>query len=244
MPEREEKVKDLSKLVEQSVSTLQEVDRRLQMVRSDLATLIQRAAILQPGPLPPGSPPGSGPRPDPLRSAVPAPPTFAPGFGGPATAGGPVLHANPLFGGAGPPLGFGPISPLFGFNISEAAGRSLRELRTLPPSPRLPSIDLADEGNEFVVQVELPGVKKDDLDLIVAERSVTVTAVSRPELGDAEGTVLLNERGPIQYRRTIPLPSEAHTSQSTAALKDGVLTLRIAKKVPTEGPHRLDVAYG
>jgi HSP20 family molecular chaperone IbpA len=48
----------------------------------------------------------------------------------------------------------------------------------------------------------------------------------------------------VVYRRIIPLPTEVVTTQSSATFKDGILTLTVPKKVPSEGPRKLDVAYG
>ncbi|HEV8359192.1 MAG TPA: Hsp20/alpha crystallin family protein [Candidatus Thermoplasmatota archaeon] len=238
MPETpKDTAQDLSKLVEQSVSTLQEVDRRLQMVRDDLANLITRASTLQmQGQLPgqgihgifgAGAEPYGAPRAGGPTAPGGIPPTFGFGLG---TMGLPHVGAFPLPPAPGQgPMGGGPA-------------RSAKEMQTLPPLPRVPSVDLVDQGDEYLVQVELPGVKKDDLDILVSERTVTVTGQARPDVGD--GALLLNERGPVVYRRTLPFPTEVHTTQSKAAFKDGILTLRVPKKVPTEGPRRVDVAYG
>jgi HSP20 family protein len=109
--------------------------------------------------------------------------------------------------------------------------------------PRLPAVDLVDAGDSFVVQVELPGVKKDDLDILVSERHVQIRGEARPEVKE-RAQPLVRERGPVSYQRAIPLPTEVHTTEGKAVFKDGVLTLTIPKKQPTEGPKRVDVAYG
>ena len=45
--------------------------------------------------------------------------------------------------------------------------------------------------------------------------------------------MLYRERGTAQYARTVSLPAEVDQSTSTAKFENGVLTLTLAKKVPT-----------
>lgn len=249
--------KHLSKLVEESVSTLQEVDRRLQMVRADLASLISRAATLQA-------------QTSAVAGAAPFSGAFAlPSAGMPRPWGSLAPLAGPLGGGLQGALGSGPapgvgvvpglpatagalpgaygMGPAFGApagfgGLGGAGPRSTKEIQALPPVARVPCCDLVDRGEEYVVQIELPGVKKDDLDITVSDRLVQLNAQARPEVG--EGTMLLTERGPVVYRRTIPFPAEVASTKSQAKFKDGILTLTVPKKVPEEGPRRVDVAYG
>jgi HSP20 family molecular chaperone IbpA len=255
-----DQAQDISKLVDQSVNTLQEVDRRLQMVRNDLANLIARASQLQMQAIPgglqalPGVPSLGGVLGVEAigRQAQAFPPfgyglaatgamPFSPGLS-PATA---ASTAQP-FTGLPPGAGFqgqantAPTQQGFS-GAGSILGRSTKELQNAPPMPRVPSADLIDQGNEYVIQLEMPGVKKEDLDIMVSERTVTISGAVKPDVG--EGTLLLAERGPVIYRRMLPLPSEVHTTQSKAQFKDGILTLTVPKKVPTEGPRRIDVGY-
>lgn len=120
--------------------------------------------------------------------------------------------------------------------------RSTRDLRNSPPAQRSPTVDIIDEGSEFQVQLELPGVKKDDLDIMVTDRAIVIEASANPEMD--EGVVMVNERGPVSYRRAIHLPAQIDTKNCKAKLKDGVLTLDVPKKEPTEGARRVEIAYG
>lgn len=163
------------------------------------------------------------------------------GLGAPAFGGAGGLGGTGGTGVAGPSPSFAPSGPAF-VPSGRGALRFSRDLKTDPPTTRVPECNVVDQGKEYHVQIEVPGVKKDNLDILCFEQSIVVTAKAESELED--GTLLLNERGPVVYRRTIPLPSEIQTNVSKATLKDGVLTVRLAKRVPTEGPRRLDVAYG
>lgn len=222
---------DLSRLVEKSTAALQEMERRLQALQGQLADLLGRAT--------------QAPLPGPAAAAALAPEKEAARLPAAAIPGFAALHA---LGGAQSPFGVG--VPFFGPPFTSAAYvpgfneevRTAQELRTMPPVARLPSVSLVDEGEAFTVQVEMPGVRKEDLDLMVAERAITVSGASKVEIGD--GSLLLAERPPVLFRRSIALPVDVHTTESKAQLKDGVLTVRVRKKVPTEGPRRPDLAYG
>lgn len=248
MPERQERAaeapKDLSRLVEQSVTTLQEVDRRLQLVRSDLANLIARAGTMQPGLAGPPGGPGLSPPQAPLGygpgGGAGMMAAFPPGspFAGPAGAmmGSPGFGAHLLPPGQGPQRSGGAAA-----SGDETRKRPGRE--DLPALPRVPAVDLLDEGETFVVHVELPGVKKEDLELTVSDRMVQVHAETRPEVGDGS-VVLLGERAPVRYERIVPFPAEVATNKCKANFKDGILTLTVPRKQPGEGPRKVDVAYG
>ena len=120
--------------------------------------------------------------------------------------------------------------------------RTTRDLKDVPPQTRQPASDVVDDGNNFQIRLEMPGVKKEDMDIMVTDRAVLVTALARLDLED--GVVVVQERGPVVYRRTIQLPGEIKTSECQAKLKDGVLRLSIPKKNPTDSPRHLEIAYG
>lgn len=218
MTQRPGDAQDISKLVEQSVSALQDVDRRLQAVRSDLAALISRATQEMPHA---GLPMG-------LEGFAAGSPMPGQAFAGGAW-GAPLPAAAPF------PALPGPGAAVQRPRLADAAPAAA--------VPRMPAVDLADAGDAFVVQVELPGVKKDDLDILVSERQVQIRGEARPEVRE-RAQALLRERGPVTYQRAVPLPSEVQTTEGKAVFKDGVLTLTLPKKSPTDGPKRVDVAYG
>lgn len=146
-----------------------------------------------------------------------------------------------------PPLHAGPGAPAFGWGVPafHQSGEAVttRDFSAQPAVARQPGVNIVDAGEEYVVQVELPGTRKGGLEILGSERSVTVIAQGRPD-PETEGTVILGEVAPATYRRTIHLPTPCSTTASRASLRDGILTLSIPKKDPSEGMRRIDVAYG
>ncbi len=108
------------------------------------------------------------------------------------------------------------------------------------PTTRLPLCDIVDEGAEYVCQLELPGVKRENANVACFERSILVTAQAEPDVD--VGALVQSERGAtIAYRRAINLPGEVEPSGAKATLRDGILTINVPKSNPTEGPRRIPI---
>lgn len=98
--------------------------------------------------------------------------------------------------------------------------------------------DLIDEGNEFIVKVDLPGVKKKDIKLNVTDNSLEISAKHREEEKEKRKNFLRKERSEISYYRTLPLPEKVVSTKTKAKLMDGVLNITIPKIIPTSKPKK------
>lgn len=93
------------------------------------------------------------------------------------------------------------------------------------------------EGYEF--SVELPGVKPEDVTLDVEGQALTL-GIKRT-LPEREGwAVHRHERRPFEWKRTWSFPVKLDTEQAKASLKDGLLTVQVAK-APEHQPRRIQV---
>ncbi len=101
---------------------------------------------------------------------------------------------------------------------------------------RQPLVDLADNGKEFVVKAELPGIGKDDLRIEVTQDSLEISGETKVEEKeeDKETGYIRRERRYSSFRRTLPLPENVLTDKVEANLKDGVLSVRLPKAAPPE----------
>ncbi len=170
---------------------------------------------------------------------------FAPNFRGiPASQAG----SDPMSQGTGEVPTGAPVSEAMQVGQSEltpggsGGGTRSKDLADMPPQIRQANMDVVDCKDEFCIHWELPGVKKENLDIMVTDRSLILNAKAFPELDD--GVVVHTERPPVIYRRTVPFRTEVDTGKAKANLKDGVLTVRVPKSTPSSGPKHLDVAYG
>ncbi|HBG15837.1 MAG TPA: hypothetical protein DDW93_03575 [Firmicutes bacterium] len=92
-----------------------------------------------------------------------------------------------------------------------------------------PSIDLQETDSEIVLQADLPGVSREDLDITVDENVVYLKGETKRDETREEKGYHLTERRYGSFQRTIPLPTEVKSEQATACYKNGVLELRIPK---------------
>ena len=94
---------------------------------------------------------------------------------------------------------------------------------------RQPLVDLADNGKEFVVKAELPGVSKEDLKIEVSENSIEISAESEQEKKEEKKGYIRRERRYASFYRSIPLPENVIADKADAELKEGVLTVTLPK---------------
>ena len=99
---------------------------------------------------------------------------------------------------------------------------------------REPPTDLIDEGDHFILVVELPGVSKEDIDLRVDRDSVTIRAERKHETERKGRNYYVKERGYSTFYRTIPLPEPVIPNETKATFKNGVLEVILKKEKPTE----------
>lgn len=115
-------------------------------------------------------------------------------------------------------------APMFRIGRNPLAARSL-----MTHQPRVPSIDLLERDEEIVLRAEVPGMRKDDLDISVDENSVTLRGTLSHEEKESGGDYYRQEISRGEFARSIPLPSAVDTEKARASLNDGVLELVLPK---------------
>jgi len=97
-----------------------------------------------------------------------------------------------------------------------------------------PNVDLKETDKEFVLTAELPGMRKDDIDVNILEQSVTIRGERAERKETKEQNYHYRESSYGSFQRVIPLPSPIVADQAKAALKDGLLTLSLPKAAPSK----------
>ncbi len=93
-----------------------------------------------------------------------------------------------------------------------------------------PLVDFAEDEDGYYLYMDLPGVSKKDIDITIS-RNVLIIKGEKKALKDVEEEkVYHNEMWYGTFERSITLPDMADDGKITAELKDGVLTVTIAKK--------------
>ena len=92
----------------------------------------------------------------------------------------------------------------------------------------IPAADVEETDDAFVVEVELPGVDKKDIDVALSGRRLTITG----ERKEKERTGVLRRRARTtgRFRFELVLPADVDENSVSASLDDGVLTVRVAKR--------------
>jgi len=105
--------------------------------------------------------------------------------------------------------------------------------------PRFPqmqetSCDVIDEGKQFRVKMNVPGVQKKDINLNVTDNSIEISADHKEESEEKKKNYLRKERSQVSYFRTLPLSEKVVSGQAKAKLSDGVLNITLPKSKPTK----------
>jgi HSP20 family protein len=102
---------------------------------------------------------------------------------------------------------------------------------TSPPGLRSPALDVAETERHYTVQVDLPGMAKDDVKIAIEGRRISIEAQTERSEEKKDGErVVYTERSSARYARSFTLPSEVDQSESSAKMVNGVLTLTLAKR--------------
>ncbi len=104
-----------------------------------------------------------------------------------------------------------------------------------PFEGKTPRADIIERDNEIIVKAELPGVKKDDLEISLTDDTVTITAVTSHEHEEEKGDYYRHEISHGEFKRTLGLPSDVNGDKAKASFRDGLLELKIPKR---ESAHR------
>ena len=105
----------------------------------------------------------------------------------------------------------------------------------LPSMPKIAqtSCDVIDEGKQFRVKMDVPGVKRNEINLEVTDNSLEISAEHKEESEQKKKNYLRKERSQVSYFRTLPLSENVLASKVKAKLTDGVLDVTLPKAKPT-----------
>lgn len=105
---------------------------------------------------------------------------------------------------------------------SPAYGMDLRSSRGLP------SANLYDAGHEYVIRAEVPGMTEKDVNVTVHQDVLTVSG-SRESDAPEGYTAHRRERLPVRFSRSFSFPTAVDMEKVKATVKNGVLTVNLAK---------------
>lgn len=150
-----------------------------------------------------------------------------------------------------PGRGIGPWSP---FQAMEEMERRFDEVfgrpalfpsmwRRQPSAEKAwaPAIDMIEKDDKFIVKAELPGMKKDEIDISVTGNTLTIKGEREAEEEIKEEDYCCCERSYGSFFRSLAIPSSVDTERIEATYKDGVLEIALPKS-PEVTPKKIGVA--
>jgi HSP20 family protein len=104
-------------------------------------------------------------------------------------------------------------------------------------------MDVVERDDAFEVRASIPGVKPDDVEVVVQGERLTVRAESRGEQEQRGENWLMREHRTGTLQRTVTLPSPVSSEACEARIDNGILTLKLPKLQETR-PKRISVNTG
>lgn len=92
-----------------------------------------------------------------------------------------------------------------------------------------PDVDLHEEGNQFIIKADIPGVKKENLEVSFTDNVLTIRGERVQAKEEKEKNYYRSERWSGSFERSFEFASEIDAAKVTASFKDGVLELTVPK---------------
>lgn len=106
-----------------------------------------------------------------------------------------------------------------------------------------PALDLHEDKDHFVARVELPGMKKENIDITMHDGSLSIAGERKAEDKLENAEVYRAERFVGRFQRTVTIPAPVDADRVNAEYHDGVLTITLPKTEEAK-PKRIKVQAG
>jgi HSP20 family protein len=103
------------------------------------------------------------------------------------------------------------------------------------------AVDVREDNDHIYVDVELPGFKKEEVDITLENQTLTICAHRQEKKQEQEGNYLLNERRYNRFERSFTLPPTVDEKKVDAKLNDGMLSIMLNKREESK-PRKISVA--
>jgi HSP20 family protein len=94
---------------------------------------------------------------------------------------------------------------------------------------REPAIEVYEDKEEVVVKAEVPGLKKENLEVNITNHMLTIRGEKKQEVEKEKKGYYYSERSYGSFSRTVELPTDVRTEKAAAHFKDGILEIRLPK---------------
>ncbi|MCL2741877.1 MAG: Hsp20 family protein [Oscillospiraceae bacterium] len=101
-------------------------------------------------------------------------------------------------------------------------------------------LDIVDKGGEYLIEAEMPGVGKEEIELGVEDDNLTISLNRTEESGKDGKNYIHRERRSASVSRRVRL-ANASLADIKARLADGVLSVVVPKEEKSRSPRRIDI---
>ncbi len=106
-----------------------------------------------------------------------------------------------------------------------------------------PALDVHEDKDNLTVKAELPGMKKEDIEISLHDGSLSISGERKGESRHEDAEICRSERFFGRFQRTVSLPTAVDSNKVKAQYKDGVLTVTLPKTEEAK-PKQIDVTVG
>lgn len=106
-----------------------------------------------------------------------------------------------------------------------------------------PSVDVYEDKDRVMVKAELPGMKKEDIEISLHQGNLIISGERKFEAQDDGGETSRSERFFGRFQRALELPKPVDGNNVTATYKDGILTVTLPKTEESK-PKQISVKAG
>jgi HSP20 family protein len=104
-----------------------------------------------------------------------------------------------------------------------------------------PALDVYEDKENFIVKAELPGMKKEDIEVSLHSDSLSISGERKSETKEESADACRAERYFGRFQRTVTLPVPVAADKVKAQYKDGILTITLPKTEEAK-PKQIDVS--
>ena len=115
--------------------------------------------------------------------------------------------------------------------------------RRVPVEERgwVPPVEVLEKEDRFIVKAELPGMKKEEIDISVVGDTLTLKGAGKTETEVKEEEYHFSERSYGAFFRSIAMPSAVDTKKIEATFEEGVLEITLPKAAAVK-PKKIEIA--
>jgi HSP20 family protein len=112
------------------------------------------------------------------------------------------------------------------------------------PAMWSPHVELRERNGKLVIEADLPGLKRDDINVRIEQDQVIIQGQRHQEQSSNQGSYYRSERRYGSFYRTIPLPDGADPDSASASFRDGVLEIELDQPRAQQRGRTLEIRDG